>query len=68
MKRIRQYLRARDRIRSLYSEARGSCFELHRHYANTFNVKQWGHSYLVVDADYTTLGITEEYIDITDVL
>ena len=32
------------------------------------NVKHWDHCYLVVDADYTTLGITEEYIDITEVL
>ena len=31
-------------------------------------VKEWDHGYLVVDADYSTIGITEEYIDITDVL
>ena len=31
-------------------------------------VKEWNNGYLVVDADYTTLGETEEYVDITSVL
>lgn len=31
-------------------------------------VKNWDDGYLVVDADYSTLGTTEEYIDIRDVL
>ena len=31
-------------------------------------VKEWDNGYLVVDADYSTLGETEEYVDITSVL
>lgn len=31
-------------------------------------IKEWDNGYLVVDADYTTLGVTEEYIDINDIL
>ena len=31
-------------------------------------VKEWNHGYLVVDVDYSTLGETEEYVDITSVL
>lgn len=31
-------------------------------------IKSWDDGYLVVDADYSTLGATEEYIDIRDVL
>lgn len=31
-------------------------------------VKKWDDGYLVVDADYSTLGNTEEYIDLRDVL
>ena len=35
---------------------------------NYLRVKTWDNGYLVVDADYSTLGITEEYVDITAVL
>lgn len=31
-------------------------------------VKKWDNGYLVVDAEYSTLGETEEYVDITSVL
>ena len=31
-------------------------------------VKEWDNGYLVVDADYETLGETEEYIDIKSIL
>ena len=31
-------------------------------------VKEWDDGYLVLDADYNTLGVTEEYIDLRDVL
>ncbi len=31
-------------------------------------VKEWDNGYLVVDADYSTLGETEEYVDITSIL
>lgn len=31
-------------------------------------VKQWDDGYLVVDADYSTIGKTEEYIDLRDIL
>ena len=31
-------------------------------------VKEWSNGYLVVDVDYSTLGETEEYVDITSVL
>ena len=31
-------------------------------------VKEWDNGYLVVDADYSTLGVTEEYVDITSIL
>lgn len=31
-------------------------------------VKKWDNGYLVVNADYKKLGITEEYIDITSIL
>ena len=31
-------------------------------------VKEWDHGYLVVDVDYSTLGETEEYVDITSIL
>ena len=31
-------------------------------------VKEWNNGYLVVDADYSTMGETEEYVDITSIL
>lgn len=31
-------------------------------------VKKWDNGYLIVDADYSTIGKTEEYIDLRDVL
>lgn len=31
-------------------------------------VKEWDNGYLVVDADYSTLGVTEEYVDIHSIL
>ncbi len=31
-------------------------------------VKEWNNGYLVVDVDYSTLGETEEYVDITSIL
>ena len=31
-------------------------------------VKEWNNGYLVVDVDYSTLGKTEEYVDITSIL
>jgi len=31
-------------------------------------VKEWDNGYLVVDADYSTLGVTEEYVDIKAIL
>ena len=31
-------------------------------------VKEWDDGYLVVDADYSTLGPTEEYVDIKSIL
>lgn len=31
-------------------------------------IKKWDDGYIVVDADYSTLGITEEYIDLREVL
>ncbi len=31
-------------------------------------VKKWDNGYLVVDADYSTLGVTEEYVDIKSIL
>lgn len=31
-------------------------------------VKKWDDGYLVVDADYSTIGETEEYIDLRDIL
>ena len=31
-------------------------------------VKEWENGYLVVDADYSTLGVTEEYVDIKSIL
>lgn len=31
-------------------------------------VKEWDNGYLVVDVDYSTLGETEEYVDITSIL
>jgi hypothetical protein len=31
-------------------------------------VKKWDHGYIVVDADYDTLGEVEEYIDLVPVL
>ena len=31
-------------------------------------VKKWDNGYLVVDVEYSTLGETEEYVDITSVL
>ena len=31
-------------------------------------VKEWDNGYLVVDADYSTLGVTEEYVDIRSIL
>ena len=31
-------------------------------------VKEWDHGYLVVDVDYSTLGLTEEYVDLRTIL
>ncbi|MBR5178592.1 MAG: hypothetical protein IKW90_07345 [Lachnospiraceae bacterium] len=31
-------------------------------------VKQWDNGYLVVDVDYSTLGRTEEYVDVRSIL
>lgn len=31
-------------------------------------VKEWDNGYLVVDVDYSTIGETEEYVDISSVL
>lgn len=31
-------------------------------------VKEWDNGYLVVDVDYSTLGITEEYVDMRSIL
>ena len=31
-------------------------------------VKEWNNGYLVVDVDYSTMGETEEYVDITSIL
>lgn len=31
-------------------------------------VKKWDNGYLVVDVDYSTLGETEEYVDLSSVL
>lgn len=31
-------------------------------------VKEWDNGYLVVDVDYSTMGITEEYVDIKSIL
>lgn len=31
-------------------------------------VKEWDNGYLVVDADYSTLGETEEYVDIASIV
>lgn len=31
-------------------------------------IKEWDNGYLVVDADYSTLGIVEEYIDLSNIL
>ena len=31
-------------------------------------VKEWDNGYLVVDVDYSTLGETEEYVDMTSIL
>ncbi|MBR1683678.1 MAG: hypothetical protein IJ708_00970 [Clostridia bacterium] len=31
-------------------------------------VKEWDNGYLVVDVDYSTLGETEEYVDLTSIL
>lgn len=31
-------------------------------------VKEWDNGYLVVDVDYSSLGVTEEYVDITSIL
>ena len=31
-------------------------------------VKEWDNGYLVVDVDYSSLGETEEYVDITSIL
>ena len=31
-------------------------------------VKKWDNGYLVVDVDYSTLGVTEEYVDIKSIL
>ena len=31
-------------------------------------VKEWDNGYLVVDVDYSTLGVTEEYVDIKSIL
>ena len=35
---------------------------------NYLRVKEWDNGYLVVDADYSTLGPTEEYVDIRAIL
>lgn len=31
-------------------------------------VKEWDNGYLVVEVDYSTLGVTEEYVDIKSIL
>ena len=31
-------------------------------------VKHWDNGYLVVDVDYSTLGLTEEYVDLKSIL
>ena len=35
---------------------------------NYLRVKEWNNGYLVVDVEYSTLGETEEYVDITSIL
>ena len=31
-------------------------------------IKEWDNGYLVVDVDYSTLGVTEEYVDLRAIL
>ena len=35
---------------------------------NYLRVKEWDNGYLVVDVDYSTMGVTEEYVDIKSIL
>ena len=35
---------------------------------NYLRVKKWDNGYLVVDVDYSTLGLTEEYVDMRSIL
>jgi len=43
-------------------------FRTSRHLRRYTNVKEWDKGYLVVDADYDTLGVVEEYIDLVPIL
>lgn len=43
-------------------------FRTSRHLLGYTRVKEWDHGYIVVDADYDTLGEVEEYIDLIPVL
>ena len=39
-----------------------------QHLRKYTRAKKWDHGYIVVDADYDTLGEVEEYIDLVPVL
>ena len=43
-------------------------FRTSQHLRRYTRVKKWDHGYIVVDADYDTLGEVEEYIDLVPVL
>ena len=43
-------------------------FRTSQHLRRYTRVKKWDHGYIVVNADYDTLGEAEEYIDLVPVL
>lgn len=43
-------------------------FRTSRHLLGYTKVKVWDHGYIVVDANYDTLGVVEEYIDLIPIL
>ena len=63
---------ARIRVEGKYSffSFRDKCikFRTSTKLKKYLRVKEWDNGYLVVDADYETLGETEEYVDIKSVL
>lgn len=43
-------------------------FRTSRHLLNYKNIKEWDNGYIVVTANYSTLGEVEEYIDLIPIL